>query len=101
MANYIAIVHKAEKIVLLSGPGQVEKTTLSQNLTTPHSYLNYDAPSDRKIILDREWDRDPSLVIFDEPRRLPRTIFKGKHRVCQTLQKNPYGHHYPRRPSGP
>lgn len=55
-----------EKIVLLSGPRQVGKTTLSKQLTTSYVYLNYDASSDRKIIHAQEWDRDAELVIFDE-----------------------------------
>ena len=55
-----------EKIVLLSGPRQVGKTTLSKQLTTSHVYLNYDASSDRRIIHAQEWDRDAELVIFDE-----------------------------------
>jgi predicted AAA+ superfamily ATPase len=32
------------KIVLLSGPRQVGKTTLSKNLITPYEYINYDIP---------------------------------------------------------
>jgi len=55
-----------EKIVLLSGPRQVGKTTLSIQLTPSHTYLNYDATSDRKIIHAEEWNRDAPLVIFDE-----------------------------------
>jgi predicted AAA+ superfamily ATPase len=55
-----------EKIVLLSGPRQVGKTTLSRQLTTSPVYLNYDASSDRKMIHAQEWDRDAQLVIFDE-----------------------------------
>jgi predicted AAA+ superfamily ATPase len=55
-----------EKIVLLSGPRQVGKTTLSKQLTSSHVYLNYDAASDRRIIHAEEWNRDTELVIFDE-----------------------------------
>jgi len=55
-----------ERIVLLSGPRQVGKTTLSKQLTTSRVYLNYDASSDRKMIHSQEWDRDTELVIFDE-----------------------------------
>jgi len=55
-----------EKIVLLSGPRQVGKTTLSRQLTASHVYLNYDAASDRQVMRAREWDRDAELVIFDE-----------------------------------
>ena len=54
-----------EKVVLLSGPRQVGKTTLSRQLTASHFYLNYDASSDRRIIHAQEWDRDAELVIFE------------------------------------
>jgi len=55
-----------EKIVLLSGPRQVGKTTLSKQLITPYTYLNYDSASDRKMINTQDWDRDVELIIFDE-----------------------------------
>ncbi len=55
-----------EKIVLLSGPRQVGKTTLAKQLTPSNAYLNYDSTSDRKIIQAEEWARDVDLVIFDE-----------------------------------
>ena len=55
-----------EKIVLLSGPRQVGKTSLSKQLTSSQVYLNYDASSDRRIIHAEEWNRDAGLVIFDE-----------------------------------
>ena len=55
-----------EKIVLLSGPRQVGKTTLSVQLEKSYVYLNYDATSDRQIIRAEEWNRDTRLVIFDE-----------------------------------
>jgi uncharacterized protein len=55
-----------DKIVLLSGPRQVGKTTLSLQLERSSVYLNYDATSDRRIIQAEEWDRDTDLVIFDE-----------------------------------
>ncbi len=55
-----------EKIVLLSGPRQVGKTTFSKQLISSAAYLNYDSSSDRKIIRSEEWSRDVDLVIFDE-----------------------------------
>jgi len=55
-----------EKIVLLSGPRQVGKTTLSSQLVPAHVYLNFDAAADRQIIHAGEWDRDAELVVFDE-----------------------------------
>lgn len=55
-----------EKIVLLSGPRRVGKTTLSKQLIDDFVYLNYDAASDRRLIRDESWDRSAPLVIFDE-----------------------------------
>jgi len=55
-----------EKIVLLSGPRQVGKTTLSRQLMSSYAYLNFDSSSDRRIIQKEEWTRDVDLVIFDE-----------------------------------
>lgn len=61
-----------DKIVLLSGPRQVGKTTLSKQLTPSQVYLNFDAASDRRIIHTQEWDRDAELVIFDELHKMKR-----------------------------
>lgn len=55
-----------EKIVFLSGPRQVGKTTLAQSLRLSQTYLNFDSLKDRNIIKGEEWDRDVELVIFDE-----------------------------------
>jgi predicted AAA+ superfamily ATPase len=55
-----------EKIVFLSGPRQVGKTTLARQLIPSFEYLNYDSNSDRKIIKAEEWTRDVNLVVFDE-----------------------------------
>jgi predicted AAA+ superfamily ATPase len=55
-----------EKIIILSGPRQVGKTTISKNIVSSFMYLNYDSASDRKIISKGEWQRDVELVIFDE-----------------------------------
>lgn len=55
-----------EKIVILSGPRQVGKTTLSRQLYPSHAYLSYDSASDRKVIKNEEWPRDVRLIIFDE-----------------------------------
>ena len=55
-----------EKIVILSGPRQVGKTTLSKQIIPSYTYLNFDSSFDRNIIRKQEWDRDVQLVIFDE-----------------------------------
>jgi predicted AAA+ superfamily ATPase len=55
-----------KKIVLVSGPRQVGKTTLSRQLVDPYVYLNFDSSPDREMIRKLEWDRRARLVIFDE-----------------------------------
>jgi predicted AAA+ superfamily ATPase len=55
-----------EKIVILSGPRQVGKTTLSRQLYPSHAYLNYDSSSDRRVIRNEEWPRDVEVIVFDE-----------------------------------
>lgn len=60
------------KLVLLSGPRQVGKTTLSQQLGGTTSYLNYDARAHRKILLSQTWDRSCETVVFDELHKMRR-----------------------------
>ena len=55
-----------EKIVLLSGPRQCGKTTLSRILFKRFDYLNYDSISDREILKSQTWNRKTDLIIFDE-----------------------------------
>lgn len=55
-----------KKIVLLSGPRQVGKTTLSKNLFSNADYLNWDNIEDRALILKKSWDRSRDLLILDE-----------------------------------
>jgi predicted AAA+ superfamily ATPase len=52
------------KIVLLSGPRQVGKTTLSKQLYPNYEYLNFDNSEDRKSIMEKSWKRSSELVIF-------------------------------------
>jgi uncharacterized protein len=61
-----------KKIVLLSGPRQVGKTTLSRGLYKNHEYLNFDATEDRKIIRTGSWNRKTDLLVFDEIHKLPK-----------------------------
>jgi uncharacterized protein len=55
-----------EKIVLLSGPRQVGKTTLSRQLGLEYDYLNFDSSRDRKVIMSQEWNRKSEIIILDE-----------------------------------
>ena len=54
------------KILLITGPRQCGKTTLSKNLNMPFDYLNYDERKHHKALLDRSWDRKKKYIIFDE-----------------------------------
>jgi len=59
-----------EKIVLLTGPRQTGKTTLSKMLLTGFDYFNYDNAEDRLSLLEKSWDRSKELIIFDELHKL-------------------------------
>lgn len=55
-----------QKIILLSGPRQVGKTTLAQSLSKNHAYLNYDVAEHRLLIHQKLWPKDVELLILDE-----------------------------------
>lgn len=59
-----------KKIVLVSGPRQSGKTTLSKMLTARFDYLNFDSPEHRIALHERSWDREKDLVVFDELHKL-------------------------------
>ena len=59
-----------KKIVLLTGPRQTGKTTLSKMLISDYDYFNYDSSEDRLSLLEKSWDRSKNLVIFDELHKL-------------------------------
>jgi len=57
-----------EKMVFLSGPRQVGKTTLAKALLRPNLdlYYNWDRREDRKAILAARWPAVKSTVVLDE-----------------------------------
>ncbi len=59
-----------QKIILITGPRQSGKTTLSRMLIGDYDYFNFDNPEHRLDMLDRSWDRKKSLIIFDELHKL-------------------------------
>ena len=65
---YIKAVHEdlSKKIVLLSGPRQVGKTTLSKMIFDDYEYYNYDFVQHRLDMEEMSWRRNTDLVIFDE-----------------------------------
>ena len=69
MKRYIQSFIKTDlpsKIVLLTGPRQCGKTTLSKQLYDSYDYFNYDAATSRLALSEQSWDRKKRLVIFDE-----------------------------------
>lgn len=69
LTNYILDDLK-KKIVLLTGPRQSGKTTLSKMLSSNFDYLNFDNPEHRLGLIERSWDRSRDLIIFDELHKL-------------------------------
>jgi len=72
-----------DKMVFVSGPRQVGKTTLSQWIGEteykPSEYLNWDDPEQRRRILDYRFQANSKLIIFDELHKYPlwRQYLKG------------------------
>lgn len=65
-----------EKIVLLSGPRQSGKTTLSKMISEDFEYFNYDLAEDRLMLKEKSWRKNCDLVIFDELHKMKkRTSF--------------------------
>jgi len=54
------------KMVFISGPRQVGKTTLAKGILSDHfssgRYLDWDLDEDRQDILKKRWDIDDELV---------------------------------------
>lgn len=63
----------AQKMVFLTGPRQVGKTTLSQQLMvqTGGQYLNCDVAADRALILKQRWRPQAALLVLDEIHKMP------------------------------
>lgn len=61
-----------KKMILIAGPRQCGKTTLSKSLGKHFDYLNYDNLDDRADILARKWERKKDLIIFDELHKMPK-----------------------------
>ena len=75
-----------EKMVFISGPRQVGKTTLAQKIgentfVNKYAYLNWDNREDRKFILEGIFRADKELFIFDEIHKYKRwkNYLKGEY----------------------
>jgi uncharacterized protein len=54
------------KMVMLSGPRQVGKTTLARRLVSDAAYFNWDIPQHRERILKQQWPLGESIWVLDE-----------------------------------
>ena len=70
----------ARKMVILTGPRQVGKTTLARQLAAQYSasteanpaqYFNWDVPEHRATLQGGSWNRAAPLVVFDEMYKMP------------------------------
>lgn len=83
----------AQKMVFLTGPRQVGKTTLSRQLIAQQGgqYLNYDVPADRALILNQRWSPQAPLLVLDEIHKMPawkawlKGVYDGKPATQQLL----------------
>ena len=83
----------AQKMVFLTGPRQVGKTTLSQQLIAQQGgqYLNYDVASDRALIVNQRWSPQAPLLVLDEIHKMSnwkawlKGVFDGKPATQQLL----------------
>lgn len=82
-----------QKMVFLTGPRQVGKTTLSRQLIAQMGgqYLNYDVAQDRHLIVNQRWRMDSPLLVLDEIHKMPgwkawlKGVYDGKPATQQLL----------------
>lgn len=67
------------KIVIITGPRQSGKTTISKTINPSFDYLNADVSEDVIVIKQKKWDRNKHLVIFDELHKITnwKKLLKG------------------------
>lgn len=83
----------ARKMVFLTGPRQVGKTTLSRELVVQQGgqYLNYAVAADRAMILHQRWSPQAPLLVLDEIHKMPgwkawlKGVYDGKPQAQQLL----------------
>jgi uncharacterized protein len=82
-----------KKMVFLTGPRQVGKTTLSRLLIEKlgGQYLNYDVADDQRFIAQQKWNRRAPLLVLDEIHKMPnwkswlKGVYDGKPAGQQLL----------------
>lgn len=81
------------KMVFLTGPRQVGKTTLSQQLVAElgGQYLNHDVAQDRTLIVNQRWNPRAPLLVLDEIHKMRdwkawlKGVYDGKPPAQQLL----------------
>jgi len=87
MRRYLtAIIEKdlTRKMVVLTGPRQVGKTTLAKTLQEHYQrpqYLNWDIADDRRILAGHSWSPRADLLVMDEIHKMPewKLFLKGAY----------------------
>ncbi len=84
-----------KKVVVLTGPRQVGKTTLARNLMAAHGeralYLNWDVLADRGVLRRQSWSPHTRLLVLDEIHKMPdwkswlKGVSDGRTRAQQVL----------------
>jgi predicted AAA+ superfamily ATPase len=70
----IVLSDLGKKMVLLTGPRQVGKTTLARDLMGAYrrpQYLNWDVTDDRRILVGQSWSPRADLLVLDEIHKMP------------------------------
>ncbi|MFZ4119204.1 MAG: ATP-binding protein [Polynucleobacter sp.] len=80
--DQIVLKDLASKAVVLTGPRQVGKTTLSRQLMGKFNraqYLNWDVLADRMVLQNQSWSPAADLLVMDEIHKMPnwKTWLKG------------------------
>ena len=56
----------SQKILILSGPRQVGKTTLTKMLSSRYEYFNYYVQEDRLRVDNQDWSSERDYIVLDE-----------------------------------
>lgn len=76
MQRYLEPALRADlgrKMVFLTGPRQVGKTTLAKSVMADYAnaqYLNWDVPRDRRMLLNQGWSARARLIVLDEVHKM-------------------------------
>lgn len=77
MRRYLSGIVRADldrKMVMLTGPRQVGKTTLAKELMASYrrpQFLNWDVTDDRRILIEQSWSPRADLLVLDEIHKMP------------------------------